>query len=334
MENPLTSLDQVLALSPETAFEAFQSKHSVEKVIETVRNEALSEVPDVETRKGRERIGSLARKVSESKTAVVKVIDSALVDAESQVKAVKATKKHVEEQFSGIRSAVLKPREEWQAIQEELERKRQEGFLTRIHNIKLLGETTGQETLSELNDLAEALDLMTIRQDDFAEFTGDALTAKENAVKKVNDAIVKYVELETQRQALHEQEVTNKINEIRLMPMQALEEPAGMVVELKETLSQLMLDKGFYGERLEEAISAKSEAIRQLDLLAQQKEELKDNARQEQAIETPDDMIEISLQEYKHLLERNSVLTALEQQGVDNWEGYSEAMSLIPDKAA
>ncbi|USH03670.1 hypothetical protein K6Q96_06665 [Grimontia kaedaensis] len=328
MENSLTSLDQVLALSPENAFEAFQSKHSVEKVIEAVRNEALSEVPDVETRKGRERIGSLARKVSESKTAVVKVIDNALVDAESQVKAVKATKKHVEEQFSGIRSAVLKPRDEWQAIQNEREEARQSEILSRIENIKRLGETQGHESLTELNDMAEALDMMTISQDDFAEFTGDALTAKEHAVKNINDAIVKCVEAETQRQALHEQAVTNSINEIRLTAMHALEENVQAVRARRETLVQLELDEVFYGERFKEAVSAKSDAIRQLDLLAEQKEALAGSAPQEDIIEAPLEMVEIPLKEYEHLLARDALLSALEAAGVDSWDGYDCASKI------
>ncbi|CZF79659.1 hypothetical protein [Grimontia marina] len=332
MENSLTSLDQVLALSPETAFEAFQSKHSVEKVIEAVRNEALSEVPDVETRKGRERIGSLARKVSESKTAVVKVIDNALVDAESQVKAVKATKKHVEEQFAGIRSAVLKPRDEWQAIQDELEEARQQGILSRITNINQIGNTTGDETLAELNDMAEALEMMTITQDDFAEFTGDALTAKEQAVKKVNDAIVKCVEAETQRQALHEQAVTNSINEIRLTAMHALEENVQAVRTRRETLSQLELDEVFYGERLKEAVSAKSDAIRQLDLLAEQKEALA--LPQENLIEAPQKMVKIPLWEHQHLQARDATLLALEAAGVDKWAGYDDAIAALMDSAA
>ncbi|WP_325893316.1 hypothetical protein [Grimontia sp. NTOU-MAR1] len=332
MENSLTSLDQVLALSPETAFEAFQSKHSVEKVIEGVRNEALSEVPDVETRKGRERIGSLARKVSESKTAVVKVIDNALVEAESQIKAVKATKKHVEEQFSGIRSAVLKPRDEWQAIQDELEEARQQGILSRITNITQLGNTTGDETLAELNDMAEALEMMAITQDDFAEFTGDALTAKEQAVKKVNDAIVKCVEADTQRQALHEQAVTNSINEIRLTAMHALEENVQAVRTRRETLSQLELDEVFYGERLKEAVSAKSDAIRQLDLLAEQKEALA--LPQENLIEAPQEMVEIPLWEHQHLQARDATLSALEAAGVDSWAGYDDAMAALTESAA
>ena len=39
--------------------------------------------------------------------------------------------------------------------------------------------------------------------------------------------------------------------------------------------------------------------------------------------------IEIDEDEYKQLLEDQKLLRALEELGVDNWEGYSEAMALV-----
>lgn len=40
-------------------------------------------------------------------------------------------------------------------------------------------------------------------------------------------------------------------------------------------------------------------------------------------------VIQIPWDEYKYLLERNSILKALEQAGVDNWDGYSYAQELM-----
>lgn len=39
-------------------------------------------------------------------------------------------------------------------------------------------------------------------------------------------------------------------------------------------------------------------------------------------------IIEIDEKEYKQLLEDQKLLRALEECGVDNWEGYSEAVNL------
>jgi acetyl-CoA acetyltransferase len=39
-------------------------------------------------------------------------------------------------------------------------------------------------------------------------------------------------------------------------------------------------------------------------------------------------MTEISEERYEYLLERDAWLDALEQAGVDNWEGYDEALEI------
>lgn len=44
-----------------------------------------------------------------------------------------------------------------------------------------------------------------------------------------------------------------------------------------------------------------------------------------------EETIIISIKEYEELLEAQKMLDALEGAGVDNWEGYSEAMKLLED---
>lgn len=43
-------------------------------------------------------------------------------------------------------------------------------------------------------------------------------------------------------------------------------------------------------------------------------------------------MITITKVEWEYLIERNRILTKLEGGGVDNWQGYSYAMSLGEDE--
>ena len=49
---------------------AFTSPNGIDILLEKVRKEAASEVPDLTTKKGRDRIASLAYKVSKTKTLV------------------------------------------------------------------------------------------------------------------------------------------------------------------------------------------------------------------------------------------------------------------------
>lgn len=45
-------------------------------------------------------------------------------------------------------------------------------------------------------------------------------------------------------------------------------------------------------------------------------------------------MTEISEERYEYLIERDAWLEALEQAGVDNWEGYDEALEIYKENNA
>ena len=45
----------------------------------------------------------------------------------------------------------------------------------------------------------------------------------------------------------------------------------------------------------------------------------------------PETKVSISLEEYSKLLDRDQKLCALEAAGVDNWEGYEEAMNILEE---
>jgi hypothetical protein len=48
-------------------------------------------------------------------------------------------------------------------------------------------------------------------------------------------------------------------------------------------------------------------------------------------MENDEEMVKIGKEEYKHLLEDSDTLSALEEAGVDNWEGYDDAMDILRD---
>lgn len=43
------------------------------------------------------------------------------------------------------------------------------------------------------------------------------------------------------------------------------------------------------------------------------------------------DIITISKEQYDYLIERDAKLSALENHGVDNWSGYSDAMTELDE---
>lgn len=48
----------------------------------------------------------------------------------------------------------------------------------------------------------------------------------------------------------------------------------------------------------------------------------------------PQNSISITIDEYKNLLEDSLMLEALDAGGVDNWEGYAEAMEIYHEAKA
>jgi PHD/YefM family antitoxin component YafN of YafNO toxin-antitoxin module len=49
---------------------------------------------------------------------------------------------------------------------------------------------------------------------------------------------------------------------------------------------------------------------------------------------TEPETVTLTKEEYEYLVKAEERLSALEEMGVDNWEGYSEAMKLMRQRAA
>ena len=84
--------------------------------LEQIRDLA-KEVPDVTTKKGRDRIGSLARMVGSSKTAIEKPGREYLKRLKEAVKPAEEELRVFTRECDAIRDAILKPRDEWEAEQ-------------------------------------------------------------------------------------------------------------------------------------------------------------------------------------------------------------------------
>lgn len=82
--------------------------------------EMANEVPDVTTKKGRDRIGSLARAVGSSKTAIEKPGREYLKRLKEAVKPAEEELRIFTRECDAIRDAILKPRDEWEAEQERI----------------------------------------------------------------------------------------------------------------------------------------------------------------------------------------------------------------------
>lgn len=108
----------VIEIKPEQA-PVLYSAGGLNGFLEQIR-ELAKEVPDVTTKKGRDRIGSLARMVGSSKTAIEKPGREYLKRLKEAVKPAEEELRVFTRECDVIRDAILKPRNEWEAEQERL----------------------------------------------------------------------------------------------------------------------------------------------------------------------------------------------------------------------
>ncbi|MBA8034204.1 hypothetical protein HV096_19360 [Citrobacter freundii] len=108
----------VIEIKPEQA-PALYTSGGLAEYLEQIRDMA-KEVPDVTTKKGRDRIGSLARMVGSSKTAIEKPGREYLKRLKEAVKPAEEELRIFTRECDAIRDAILKPREEWEAEQERI----------------------------------------------------------------------------------------------------------------------------------------------------------------------------------------------------------------------
>ncbi|WOU46045.1 hypothetical protein [Citrobacter portucalensis] len=108
----------VIEIKPEQA-PALYTSGGLAGYLEQIR-EMAKEVPDVTTKKGRDRIGSLARMVGSSKTAIEKPGREYLKRLKEAVKPAEEELRIFTRECDAIRDAILKPREEWEAEQERI----------------------------------------------------------------------------------------------------------------------------------------------------------------------------------------------------------------------
>lgn len=108
----------VIEIKPEQA-PALYSAGGLSGFLEQIR-EMAKEVPDVTTKKGRDRIGSLARAVGSSKTAIEKPGREYLKRLKEAVKPAEEELRTFTRECDAIRDAILKPRDEWEAEQERI----------------------------------------------------------------------------------------------------------------------------------------------------------------------------------------------------------------------
>lgn len=108
----------VIEIKPEQAPSLYRAG-GLDAYLEQIR-QAVNEVPDLTTKKGRDRVASLAAQVSRSKTAIEKPGREYLKRLKEAVRPAEAEIKRFVDACDELRDATRKPLTEWEAEQERI----------------------------------------------------------------------------------------------------------------------------------------------------------------------------------------------------------------------
>lgn len=98
---------------------AFKTPGGTTELFERIAQEARSHVPDVTTKKGRDQIGSLAMKVSKSKTFIEKCGKELVADQKAQIKVIDDDRIATVKKFDELRNEILAPRDAWEQAEKD-----------------------------------------------------------------------------------------------------------------------------------------------------------------------------------------------------------------------
>ncbi|CAB5622416.1 MULTISPECIES: hypothetical protein [Pseudomonas] len=156
----------------------------LKQFIDLVKAEVEGEVPDLTTRKGRERIASLAAKVSKSKTAVEKPGRDYLRRLKEMPKVVEAELREFVTTMDALRDETRRPLTEWEQAEAARVARHEQG----ISAIKAEGAELGQLTAEDL--LARIGRVEGVALDDaWEEFTAEAGQVKDQVLAVLREAL-------------------------------------------------------------------------------------------------------------------------------------------------
>jgi hypothetical protein len=169
----------------------------LQQFIDLVKAEVEGEVPDLTTRKGRERIASLAAKVSKSKTAVEKPGRDYLRRLKEMPKVVEAELREFVTTMDALRDETRRPLTEWEAAEDA----RIDRHNDRLNWLKTLADDLGDLNSLQLKGLIAEAEGMQLGAH-WEEFEAEAANTKDKVLTSLRAALQKREKFEAEQAEL------------------------------------------------------------------------------------------------------------------------------------
>ncbi|BCZ09816.1 hypothetical protein OCUAc17_11910 [Acinetobacter pittii] len=125
-----TQVNELQVLEQNVIVAAFAKRGGTDELYERIAQEVRSHVPDVSTKKGRDAIGSLALKISKSKTLIEKCGKELVAEQKAQIKVIDDDRISIVKKFDLLRDEVLAPRDAWEQAEKDRVAKHEESILS------------------------------------------------------------------------------------------------------------------------------------------------------------------------------------------------------------
>lgn len=209
-------VNELQVLEQNVIIAAFAKRGGTDELFEHIAQEVRSHVPDVTTKKGRDAIGSLAMKVSKSKTLIEKCGKELVAEQKAQIKLIDDDRIAIVKKFDALRDEILAPRDAWEKAEEDRVSKHKEVLSELKNNALVSSEATS-------NDIKEVISIVenTNVDSSLEEFEQEAKIAKFETLEKLRTTLVareKYEaeQAELERLRKEEQERLQREHEERI----------------------------------------------------------------------------------------------------------------------
>ena len=110
---------ELQVLEQNVIVQAFAQVGGTDALFDRIAEQARSFVPDVTTRKGREEIGSVAMKVSKSKTLTQKYAKDLVAEEKARIKLIDDDRIQFCKKMDSLRDEILAPRDAWEQAEKD-----------------------------------------------------------------------------------------------------------------------------------------------------------------------------------------------------------------------
>ena len=276
-------VNELQVLEQNVIVAAFAKRGGTDELFEHIAQEVRSHVPDVTTKKGRDAIGSLAMKVSKSKTLIEKCGKELVAEQKAQIKLIDDDRIAIVKKFDALRDEILAPRDAWEKAEEDRVAKHT-GAIRAIRS--LYDENTANQEAHVIKGYIFDLEKLEV-DSSFEEFEQEAKIAKFETLEKLRTALAsreKYEAEQAELERLRKEQLEREQRERDERIAKEAADKARIEAEAKALAEQRRVEREKQ-EAQEKAEREKREAAEREARLIAEKEEAELRAQQAAVME-------------------------------------------------